>query len=296
MRAPIALADLNALSSTDIAAKLANVFEHSPWIAEQAAAARPFSGIVPLFAALTSALDAATPAQRLALLRAHPDLASRAERAAGLTADSAAEQGSVGLDRLSAKEQHAFARANQAYREKFGFPYIVCARRHTRDSILRHFERRLANDAPAEIAAAIREVSRIAALRLARLVTADDALPVNGQLSTHVLDIHRGTPAAGVTIELVELSRHGHDRTIARATTNADGRTDPPLIQYRPVPIGHYELRFAVGPYFAGRGVPVADPPFLDVVPIRFAVAEPEASLHVPLLVTPWSYSTYCGS
>jgi 2-oxo-4-hydroxy-4-carboxy-5-ureidoimidazoline decarboxylase len=83
---------------------------------------------------------------------------------------------------------------------------------------------------------------------------------------------------------------------IARATTNRDGRTDEPLIGGRPLPIGRYELRFHVGDYFAGGGAPQAEPPFLDVVPVRFAIAEAEGHYHVPLLVTPWSYCTYRGS
>ncbi|MEI6723172.1 MAG: hydroxyisourate hydrolase, partial [Betaproteobacteria bacterium] len=78
--------------------------------------------------------------------------------------------------------------------------------------------------------------------------------------------------------------------------TNKDGRTDTPLIAGRPVPIGTYELRFAVAGYFKSRGVALADPPFLDVVPIRFAVAEAEGHYHVPLVMTPWGYATYRGS
>ena len=83
---------------------------------------------------------------------------------------------------------------------------------------------------------------------------------------------------------------------VTRAVTNSDGRTDQPLIGGRPVPIGRYELNFSVGDYFAARGVETPDPPFLDRIPLRFAVSDPEGHLHVPLLVTPWSYSTYRGS
>ncbi len=83
---------------------------------------------------------------------------------------------------------------------------------------------------------------------------------------------------------------------IATVLSNRDGRTDAPLIGGRPLPIGRYELRFHVGAYFAGLGVAQGDPPFLDVVPVQFAIAEPEGHYHVPLLVTPWSYSTYRGS
>jgi 2-oxo-4-hydroxy-4-carboxy-5-ureidoimidazoline decarboxylase len=110
-----------------------------------------------------------------------------------------------------------------------------------------------------------------------------------------MLDTHAGQPAEGVAIELRELAASG-DRLITSARTNADGRTEAPLIAGRPLPIGRYELRFAVGAYFASRGLALADPPFLDLVPVRFAIAEAEGHYHIPLLVTPWSYSTYRGS
>jgi 2-oxo-4-hydroxy-4-carboxy-5-ureidoimidazoline decarboxylase len=290
------LADLNACSKDDFVAALANIFEYSPWIAEQAASARPFAGVTPLFEAMKAAVERAAPELRLALIKAHPDLANKTQRAAGLTAESSAEQDSIGLDRLSDAEYEAFERLNEAYRSKFGFPYIVCVRRHTRDSILRDFERRLPNDAGPEMRSSIAEICRIAALRLDQLVAGDDRLRVHGRLSTHVLDTHSGKPAAGIMVELVELSELGRSRVVTRAVTNADGRTDQPLIGGRPVPIGRYELNFSVGRYFSGRQVPMSDPPFLDQIPLRFAVSEPEGHLHVPLLVTPWSYSTYRGS
>jgi 2-oxo-4-hydroxy-4-carboxy-5-ureidoimidazoline decarboxylase len=290
------LTDLNASSKDDFVAALANIFEYSPWIAEQAASARPFAGVKQLFAAMRAAVDRAAPEPRLALIEAHPDLANKTQRAAGLTAESDAEQNSVGLDRLSDAEYEAFERVNNAYRAKFGFPYIVCVRRHTKDSILRDFERRLPNDAKTEMQKSVEEICRIAALRVDQLVIADDRLQVHGRLSTHVLDTHSGKPAAGVAVELVELSELGSSRVVTRTITNADGRTDHPLIGGRPVPIGRYELTFSVGKYFAERQVPMSDPPFLDQIPLRFSVSEPESHLHVPLLVTPWSYATYRGS
>lgn len=292
----ITISDLNQYSTADFIAALSNIFEYSPWIAERAAALRPFSGATQLFAAMRSAVDHGSPEARLALIKAHPDLADKTQRAAGLTAESADEQNSLGLDRLSDAEYEAFERVNTAYRAKFGFPYIVSVRRHTKDSVLRDFERRLPNDVASETQVSISEICRIAALRLDHLVTSDDKLPVHGRLSTHVLDTHSGKPAAGISVELIELSNLGQSRTIARRTTNADGRTDEPLIHGRPLPIGRYELNFSVASYFAGRQVPMSDPPFLDQIPLRFSVADPEGHLHVPLLVTPWSYATYRGS
>ncbi|MGY4513378.1 2-oxo-4-hydroxy-4-carboxy-5-ureidoimidazoline decarboxylase [Bradyrhizobium sp. USDA 3650] len=292
----IALSDLNAASFDDFVAVLENVVEYSPWIAQEAAARRPFAGINSLLDAIKAAIASAEPEVQLALIRAHPDLANKTQRAAGLTPDSTAEQSSAGLDRLSDTEYAAFERANNAYREKFGIPYIVCARRHTKDSILRDFESRLQNIAKTETRRALEEISRIAALRLDQLVSADDKLKVHGRLSTHVLDNHVGKPAPGIPVELVELSALGENRVIARTITNADGRTDQPLIRGRPLPIGRYELRFSVAKYYAERNVQLSDPPFLDEIPLRFAISEPESHYHVPLLVTPWSYSTYRGS
>src|ERR1700761_999165 len=168
------LAELNACSRSDFVAALANIFEHSPWIAEEAATAQPFAGLGALFAAMKSTVEHASAEQRLALIKAHPDLANKTQRAAGLTAESNAEQNSVGLDRLSDAEYEAFERVNNAYRTKFGIPYIVCVRRHTKDSILADFERRLPNDIAAEARTSIAEICRIAALRLDQLVVASD--------------------------------------------------------------------------------------------------------------------------
>src|SRR6202045_2086514 len=219
------LSDLNASSKGDFVAALSNIFEYSPWIPEQVASARPVAGVKQLFDAMKAAVDRAPSELRLALIKAHPDLANRTQRAAGLTAESSAEQDSIGLDRLSDAEYQAFERVNNAYRAKFVFPYIVCVRRHTRDSILRDFERRLPNDANTETEKSIEEICRIAALRVDQLVMSDDRLGVHGRLSTHVLDTHSGRPAAGVAVELVELSDLGASRVVTHTVTNADGRT-----------------------------------------------------------------------
>ena len=287
---------LNGASTAEFAAALGDIYEHSPWIAEAAHAKRPFATLAALHEAMTATVRAAPPERQLALVKAHPDLAGKAARAGTLTAASTNEQTSAGLDRLSEAAFARFHRLNDAYRAKFGFPFIVCVRRHTKDSILRQFERRLEHSATEELATALTEIFRIAALRLDQKVAAEDKLKVAGRLSTHVLDTHGGHPAEGVAVELWELSDDGDSRLVARTTTNRDGRTDEPLIGGRPVPIGTYELRFTVAAYFAKRGVTLAEPPFLGQVPLRFAVAEPEGHYHVPLVVTPWSYSTYRGS
>lgn len=116
-----------------------------------------------------------------------------------------------------------------------------------------------------------------------------------GRLTTHVLDTHAGRPAAGLRVELYALVGGAQVR-LADLALNADGRADAPLLQGQALARGPYELRFHVGAYFAALGVPLADPPFLDVVPVAFGVADPDGHYHVPLLVSPWAYSTYRGS
>ncbi|TMJ90078.1 MAG: 2-oxo-4-hydroxy-4-carboxy-5-ureidoimidazoline decarboxylase [Alphaproteobacteria bacterium] len=292
----VALADLNAADDAGFMAALGDVYEHAPWVAQAASRQRPFVTLTALHNAMMAAVRAAPADQQVALIKGHPDLAGKAAQTGAMTVDSKAEQASAGLDRLSETEFAQFHRLNNAYREKFGIPFIICARRHSKDSILQQFERRLQNSAAAETDTALGEIFRIAALRLDQRLEAADRLDVHGRLSTHVLDTHSGRPAAGVAIELLELSVSGEPRVIARGMSNRDGRTDAPLIRERPLPIGRYELRFHVGDYFARLKARQDDPPFLDVVPVRFAIAEPEGHYHVPLLVTPWSYSTYRGS
>lgn len=117
-----------------------------------------------------------------------------------------------------------------------------------------------------------------------------------GKLSTHVLDTAHGSPAAAMRVELYRIGALGNPELIKRTVTNLDGRTDELLLSGSEVQEGIYELQFHVAEYFEGRGAEVANPPFLDLIPIRFAIADLDANYHVPLLVSPWSYSTYRGS
>ena len=116
------------------------------------------------------------------------------------------------------------------------------------------------------------------------------------RLTTHVLDTARGRPAAGVRIDLSSIDADGRAHLLTTATTNADGRTEAPLLEGDALAPGRYEIAFHVGAYFRRAGSPVSDPPFLDIVPVRFAIAEARGHYHVPLLVSPWSYTTYRGS
>lgn len=117
-----------------------------------------------------------------------------------------------------------------------------------------------------------------------------------GALTTHVLDTARGRPGAGIAITLYAVDADQGRSRVARFVTNRDGRTDAPLLDGGDFRAGVWELEFAVGEYFADSGESTGDPPFLDRVVIRFGIAEPTQHYHVPLLVSPWSYSTYRGS
>lgn len=114
-----------------------------------------------------------------------------------------------------------------------------------------------------------------------------------GRLTTHVLDTALGKPAAGIKIELYRVSGNSH-RKIGEAVTNADGRTDAPMLS--PLKEGHYELIFFAGDYLRTSGQAAGEVLFLDQIPIRFGIADPEGHYHVPLLISPFAYSTYRGS
>jgi 2-oxo-4-hydroxy-4-carboxy-5-ureidoimidazoline decarboxylase len=282
---------LNTCPADAFIAALGEIFEHSPWVAEAVAARRPFPTVASLHDAMLAAVNAAPAARKLAFLQAHPELGSKLGWTPVLTEASREEQGNLGLDRLSDEEFERFNQINRLYREKFGFPFIICVGRHTCDSILRQFERRVQNEKDAEFANAINEIGLITRLRLVAAVDGPGKPRTEGHLSTHVLDNVRGGPAAGIRVALYEIGASAR-ALLVTAITNTDGRTDTPLLGGGPLRIGTYELQFTIGAYFTG----VAEPPFLDVIPIRFSIAEPEGHYHVPLLVTPWSYSTYRGS
>ena len=295
MTTSLSLDQLYAMPDAAFIAALGDVFEHAPWVAEAVLRARPFATIVALHDAMVNAVRRAPAETQLGFIKGHPELASKVAQAGALTDASKAEQGSLGLDKLSGAEFDEFQKLNAAYRDKFGFPFIICVRRHTRDSILANFARRLGNTADAERETATDEIGYITRLRLVGKVSGHGAPKTEGRLSTHVLDTVRGKPAAGVRITLAEIGRSARG-ILAEAVTNADGRTDAPLLSGAPLRIGSYELAFHVGPYFATQGLATAEPAFLAIVPIRFAIAEAEGHYHVPLLVSPWSYSTYRGS
>lgn len=120
-------------------------------------------------------------------------------------------------------------------------------------------------------------------------------MPPTGRLTTHVLDIVTGRPGAGVRISLSRLDG-AKPAILLETRTNSDGRCDAPLLVGAAMQPGRYELLFHAGDYFRASGTILADPPFLDEVPVRFGIASTSQHYHVPLLVSPWAYSTYRGS
>jgi 2-oxo-4-hydroxy-4-carboxy-5-ureidoimidazoline decarboxylase len=156
------LARVNALSKAEFMAAFGDVAEHSPWVAEAALAQRPYDSRDAMIGAFDAALDAASRDRRLALIRAHPDLATRAK----LTDDSTKEQAGAGLNTLSAEEFARFTSLNDSYKARFGFPFIFAVKGANKHQILASFEERVHNDTEAEFALAMAQIKRIFRFRI----------------------------------------------------------------------------------------------------------------------------------
>ena len=157
---------INELDRGAFVERYGPLFEHSPWVAEDAFSDRPFADEDELFEALRAAMYSAPRERQLALIRAHPDLAGKAAIEGTLTSSSRREQSSAGLDRLTPDEYEQFTSTNAAYRERFGFPFVVCVREHTKESILRVAAERLEHTRDEEVRVALEEIAKIARLRL----------------------------------------------------------------------------------------------------------------------------------
>jgi 2-oxo-4-hydroxy-4-carboxy-5-ureidoimidazoline decarboxylase len=283
------LDQLNALSPEEFVGALEGVFEFAPWVAEAVTAQRPFFTVTALHDALMSSVRTAPTDVCLNFLRGHPALSRKALADPGLTGESRSEQGGLGIATLGDRLAR-FETVSTAYEAKFGFPFIVCVRRQTPAFVLSGLERRMVNAPDDELAATLIEIGHITRLRLVDRVQGPGMPKTTGHLSSHVLDTARGQAAEGVRIEMF---REGV--LLKEAVTNRDGRTDEPLLANEPLRIGRYELRFHLGNFYSGWPN-VTDPPWYDVIPIRFGIAEPEGHYHMPLLLGAWSYSTYRGS
>jgi 2-oxo-4-hydroxy-4-carboxy-5-ureidoimidazoline decarboxylase len=167
----VTLTELNSVSREDFVRVVGPVFEHSPWIAEATYPQRPFASLDALHQALTQTVCEADETKQLILIRAHPDLVGRLALSGQLTQESTKEQSSAGLDRLTAEEVQLFQANNAAYQEKFGFPFVICARLNRKEAILNGFKVRLQHSRAAEIQTALEEIGKIARLRLADIVS-----------------------------------------------------------------------------------------------------------------------------
>lgn len=163
---------LNTLSRDEFVRSVGPVFEHSQWIAEAAWAKRPFANVEVLHSVMCDIVRVAGEEKQLALIRAHPDLVGKLALAGQLTKESTGEQASAGLDRLTAQEVELFQQNNAAYKAKFGFPFIICARLNKKEAILSGFKVRLQNSRAQEMQAALGEIFKIAELRLRDLTHA----------------------------------------------------------------------------------------------------------------------------
>ncbi|MBP7567897.1 MAG: 2-oxo-4-hydroxy-4-carboxy-5-ureidoimidazoline decarboxylase [Burkholderiaceae bacterium] len=175
MTARISLQHLNSCPPEAFGSVLADIWEHAPWVARSVAGQRPFPDADALHGAMVAVVAALGEDERIAFYAGHPELAGDDARRGTMTAASVDEQGALGLEHLAAHEARRWDELNRAYRERFGFPFILCIRRHTRESALRAFEQRLRNDRAAELDNALAEIAAITRLRLDRLLAPADA-------------------------------------------------------------------------------------------------------------------------
>ena len=254
--------------------------------------------------------------KQLQLLKMHPDLClkldpptqdnSSKDDKVDITLESRQEQGRAGLSTLTPDERTKFHALNNQYKERFEFPFILAVRNASKYTVLSALEGRVSSSIEEEISCALSQVDKIAWMRL--LTKVDYAEGANGHggfLTCHVLDTANGSPASGMRIELYRYEdgpeQNGirtQQRILLKSfVTNSDGRLNGPALKGVEFDVGQYEWQFYVGDYFAKYSMSrLSGTPFLDVVPLRFGLDDPTEHYHVPLLASPWSYSTYRGS
>jgi 2-oxo-4-hydroxy-4-carboxy-5-ureidoimidazoline decarboxylase len=169
---PVDMAPINAMDRVAFVQKFGGIFENSPWVAEKTWEKRPFASLDDMHAAMVAVARNAPAAMQLTLLQSHPDLAGKEAQAGAMTASSVAEQASAGLNALSHDEMTQISDLNAAYKKKFGFPFIIAVRMHTKEGILFEFNRRLQNDTQTEFANDLQNVYIITRLRLNKLLDA----------------------------------------------------------------------------------------------------------------------------
>lgn len=222
------------------------------------------------------------------------DLCAKIDQLKSLTKESQEEQSKAGLASMTDEERSKFGTLNEEYKSKFGFPFILAARNATKYTVLSAIEGRVHLTRDVEFAGALVQVSKIAWMRL---LAALDTSGHKGFLTCHVLDTQNGCPAEGMRIHLHRLSPPEHAGFVKEFITNNDGRLDGgPALKGEEFIVGTYEWTFYAGDYFARKNAKTSGVPFLNEIPLRFGIDDPAEHYHVPLLVSPWSYSTYRGS
>lgn len=279
---------LDALPETQAVAAFLRCCGSRRW-AEAMARGRPYRDAPALLAAAECAADGLARADWLEAFSQHPRIGDRASLGARFPTTSAWSSGEqAGVAAAGVDVLDALVEGNRAYEGRFGHIFIVCATGKSAAEMLALLRERLPNDPEHELGIAAAEQRKITALRLEKLLSEGAGVSA---LSTHVLDTSLGRPAAGVA---VRLERHEADRwlELGRGQTDADGRCRTLLPEGVSLQQARYRLTFATGDYFAARGVPA----FYPHVSVVFEVREPQQHHHVPLLLSPYGYSTYRGS
>ena len=283
------LAELNGLGDAAAVRELLRCCGSTRW-AHEMAGARPFASMDAMTAAADTISAGLDRADWLEAFAAHPKIGSglpAEDREPGSRAKagdwSAAEQ--AGAASASSDVLARLSEANREYEARFGYIFIVCATGKSAEEMLQLLEGRLDNDPLIEIRIAADEQRKITRLRIARL------LESSGRITTHVLDTSRGCPGTGMRVVL-EIRNGDAWSRVGQGTTDANGRLAT-LTEDRPMIAGDYRLTFDTGGYLRARGA--ADAFFPDVT-ITFTVADASQHFHVPLLLSPFGYSTYRGS
>jgi 2-oxo-4-hydroxy-4-carboxy-5-ureidoimidazoline decarboxylase len=319
--AKIHLDRLLSLPPAEFVSHIGGIYEKSPWIVEEFynstlsstsleqsvvhANRGRITNVKILFDEIRQRVANGGLERQMELLRHHPDLCLKFDMsdAVDITEESRIEQGRSGLSTLTPDELAKFRDLNGRYRTKFQFPFILAVRNASKHTVLSALDGRVNSSIEDEISCALHQVDKIAWMRLLTLVDHPEGSDGHGGfLTCHVLDTANGIPASGMRIDLYTYDDDCTDGErvpkMKSFVTNADGRlTGGPALSGSDFRIGRYEWMFHVGDYFAKYSSSrISGTPFLDVVPLRFGLDDPTEHYHVPLLVSPWSYSTYRGS
>lgn len=288
--------ELLAKPTVEMVDYLEGTYEHSRWVAQAlyvTARLDNISTVTELANAMKAIVDNSSREEKLDILQNHPDLGKKVEQLKELTKESQQEQSAAGLDTLEGDELEMFTTLNSKYKEKFQFPFILAVRNASKHTVLAALKGRYPNPPEVEFVTAMSQVHKIAWMRLLQKIDTTDA---KGFLTCHVLDTANGIPAANMRITLTRLSGPSAG-VVGEYVTNSDGRLEGgPALKGKDFQVGEYEWTFYAGDYFASMGTYISGQPFLNTIPIRFGIDNPDDHYHVPLLVSPWSFSTYRGS